>query len=134
MWRVRTAYDGSDRAELDRTVAALSTVQAPDGQRCRLRLLAPGEPERGEGPFATLSLVLYWLTRGLVQLVAPSTRWVVLVQRQRGPWRGFETLHSASFVELADAERHARQVRATIERGEPLPRMTHRGSPDDAEA
>lgn len=121
MWRARTAYGGGVRAELERTVAALSTVQAPDGRRCRIRVLAPGEPERGEGPFAMLSIVLHWVTRGLVTLIAPSTRWVVLVQRQRGPWRGFETLHSASFVELADAERHARQVRTAIEHGQPLP-------------
>lgn len=120
MWRVSSGYR-SEPGELERTVAALSTVQAPDGERYRIRVLTPGEPQRGEGLFATLAIALQFATRGLVSLREPSTRWTVLVQRQRGPWRGFDTLRSASFVEPVDAERFAQQVSAAIERGEPLP-------------
>ena len=102
---------------------AVSTVSGPNGETRRLRLVAPGEPvgER-EYPLILRGYVgmFVWLP-GRWGTKADNDRWVVLVQRQRGPWRGFDTIHNASFDKAADAAAYLQAVRRCIEAGEPIP-------------
>ncbi|MEO8266167.1 MAG: ATP-binding protein [Ilumatobacteraceae bacterium] len=44
----------------------------------------------------------------------------MVVQRQRGPWRGFDTIHRASFATAADAVDHLEGLRHRIEAGESI--------------
>ena len=103
------------------SVTAVSTVTAPDGQHFRFLLIAPGEPTSDrEYPFIILSYVAAGFFRG-AKLPFDNDYWIVVAQRQRGPWRGFETIHRASFLKSADAAEHLRTVRQRVENGESIP-------------
>jgi hypothetical protein len=97
----------------------VSTVTAPDVQNFRFRLIAPGEPtSEREYPFIILGYLgalFRWTSK------ADNEHWNVVAQRQRGPWRRFETIYRASFMHSADAAAHLGAVRQRVENGESIP-------------
>ena len=102
---------------------AVSTASGPNGETRRLRLVPPGDPvgER-DYPFILRGYSgLFLRFPGLRAPQADNCQWVVLVQRQRGPFRGFDTVHSASFSTPADAAAYLQAMRRCIEAGDPLP-------------
>ncbi len=108
-------------------VPAVSTPTAPDGASLRLCLIGPGEPTGDrEYPF----IILGYLGALFVRDWSPKTdneQWIVVVQRQRGPWRGFDTIHRASFTKPADAAAHLESLRHRIEAGEVIPTTPEMG-------
>jgi hypothetical protein len=111
-----------DGADWPLPVASISTATTPNGDELRLRLIAPGEPtgER-EYPFIILGYIGAFLMRGSWTPRTDNERWIVMVQRQRGPWRGFDTIYEMSFASSAEAVAHLQGVRHRIESGEPIP-------------
>jgi hypothetical protein len=93
---------------------ALSTVISPDGRRHTIQVIPPGEPSTHVFAFAVLAYISHPLT-------SSNQLWVVLVARQRGPWRKLDKIHSASFIEGAEAVRHQQLLLELIETGQQLP-------------
>lgn len=96
-------------------------IDGRDGRRYRLRLIAPGEPLSHEGAVNTGIALAALISRGSWAPSSSNQQWVVRLERQRGPWRGFDTLHSSAFADVGDAERHLTRVRDALERGEDVP-------------
>jgi len=103
---------------LARRGPALVIIDGSDGRRYRLRLIAPGEPVSHEGAVNTGIALATLLSRGSWTPRSSNQSWVVRLERQRGPWRGFDTLRSSTFTDVGDAERHLRSLRDALERGE----------------
>jgi hypothetical protein len=93
-------------------------VNDPDGRHYQLRLMPPGEPGSGEARFAVVSILKRVLTRGLWVHNDANRNWVAVVQRQRGPWRRFETVESKSFAVYKPAAQYLLEVRKLIKAGE----------------
>ena len=98
----------------------MSTLTAHDGTSLRLRLIGPGEPTGDrEYPFIILGylgafVLRHWTPR------SDNEQWVVVVQRQRGQWRGFDTIHRAAFATGTDAAALLEGLRHRIEAGEAI--------------
>ena len=111
-------------------VPAVSTLTAHDGASLRLCLIGPGEPTGDrEYPFIILGYLGY-LGAFLLRHWTPRShneQWVVVVQRQRGPWRGFDTIHRAAFATGADAAAHLERLRHRFEAGEAIPTTLEMG-------
>lgn len=102
-------------------VAAVSTVTGRDGSQYMLRLIPPGEPLDHVGRFAVVALLIAICSRGLMSHSADNVSWIAVVERQRGPWRGFERVEVRHFAHYADAAHFIQNARQGLERaaGEP---------------
>ncbi|MEN9646001.1 MAG: hypothetical protein RL238_2670 [Actinomycetota bacterium] len=96
-------------------VPAVSTVIGPDGSQYMLRLIPPGEPLDDVGRFAVTATLVNILTRGYATHRADNPCWIAVVERQRGPWRGYERVDAQSFERYADAARFLERTRHELE-------------------
>jgi hypothetical protein len=89
-----------------------------EGENYMLRLFSPGEPIKHENLWAGFYLVCGLFLRGqhLVHRRGDDT-WVVRLQRQRGAWRGFETVWLSSFVDYHEAITTFNKVGLSLEAG-----------------
>ena len=93
----------------------MSTVTGPDGTEYMLRLIPPGEPLDNVGRFAATAVLTALLSRGLITHQADNPWWIAVVERQRGPWRGFERVHLRKFEHYADAAHFLQGMRPGVE-------------------
>ncbi|MCB0955401.1 MAG: hypothetical protein KDB06_01465 [Ilumatobacter sp.] len=96
-------------------VPAVSTVTGPDGTEYMLRLIPPGEPLDRVGRFAATAMLSALLLGGLITHEADNLWWIAVVERQRGPWRGFERADVRKFEHYADAAHFLQSVRHDVE-------------------
>jgi hypothetical protein len=98
---------------------SFSTPMSPEGTQHRVRIIAPGEPVEHEGRFAAMAYLGGFVARGW-RPEADTAQWVVLVERQRGPWRGFDVVHLQAFWDPQKAAKHYAVVKADVEAGHPI--------------
>lgn len=101
-------------------VPALSTLTAPDGSQFMLRLIPPGEPLDHVGRFVATAMLLALLSRGTVSYTAENQFFIAVVERQRGPWRGFDKVAVRYFHHYADAAQFLQIARQNLEHGRPV--------------
>ena len=77
--RSQAAFEAADRLS-EGAGGWVESVQGADGARYRIVVIPPGEPV-GSDPLFYVTLVLSWLTRGLVYPTAKNQHWVVEVRR-----------------------------------------------------
>ena len=105
---------------------ALEGVRDPDGRDWQVEVVSPGEPVDHRAGHALMTIVLGGIhSPGLYDggglLDAHNLDFVVLVFRQRGPFRGMDRVQEARFVHAREAQRHRDAVVAAIRAGSPLP-------------
>jgi hypothetical protein len=83
--------------------------------------VAPGEPVEHEGRFAALAFLGTVLSRGAWTPRSDNSQWVVVVERQRGPWRNFDIIRTFPFARADAAAAHLQVVREALEAGRPIP-------------
>jgi hypothetical protein len=106
--RSQAAFDAAGRLS-DGAGGWVEVVHGRDGERYRIVVTPPGEPV-GSDPWFYITLVLSWLTRGLVNPQAKNQHWVVDVRRSpKGPEVSLVRL--ASYREALD---HVRTLRHSL--------------------
>lgn len=114
--RVEQALLAASAAELPIPyVPALSTAIGPDGSQYMLRLVPPGEPLDNVERFAVPAVLITVLSRGQVTHTADNPSWIAVVERQRGPWRGYERVEVRHFDHYADAAHFLQRARQDLE-------------------
>jgi len=92
------------------------SVVDPDGRRYALRLIPPGEPLDRVGRFAVLTCLAILLhIDGWVE--ANNPWWIAVIERQRGPWRGYERIEVRDFERSADAAEFLMRTKTEIAEG-----------------
>lgn len=118
---IERAAAQQDHTALGRPGPALVAVDDPQGVRFDLRLVAPGEPVEHEAWFNLGATIATFVSRGAWTPEADNSQWVVVVERQRGPWRNFDIIRTFPFRRAADAAAHLQRVREALEAGRPIP-------------
>lgn len=114
--RVEQVHRAASAAELPIPyVPALSTVIGPDGSQYMLRLIPPGEPLDHVERFAVTAVLITVLSRGQVTHAADNPSWIAVVERQRGPWRGYERVEERHFEHYADAAHFLQRAKQDLE-------------------
>ena len=99
-------------------VPAVSTLIGPDGAQYMLRLIPPGEPLDHVGRFAVAATLVFLFSRGYFTHSANNPEWIAVVERQRGPWRGYERVEVRTFTHYADAAHFLQTMRRRLESSE----------------
>ena len=96
-------------------VSAVSTLIGRDGGQYMLRLIPPGEPLDNVGRFAVAAALMAFVSRGQVTHRVDNPSWIAAVERQRGPWRGYERVEVRNFEQYADGARFLQSMRHGLE-------------------
>jgi hypothetical protein len=106
--RSQAAFDAAGRLS-DAAGGWAESVQGGEGARYRIVVIPPGEPV-GSDPWFYVTLVLSWLTRGLVYPTAKNQHWVVEVRRStKGP--DVSRVRLSTYSEALD---HVRTLRHSL--------------------
>jgi hypothetical protein len=106
--RSQAAFEAADRLS-EGAGGWVESVQGADGVRYRIVVIPPGEPV-GSDPLFYVSLVLSWLTRGLVHPTAKNQHWVVEVRRST---KG-SSVSRVRFSTYREALDHVRTLRHSL--------------------